>query len=79
MVASRGARPRTQGVILQTGSATTLNLTADKTLVDVLATYPTGIAGVTAGNFGINLDITNGFVSVVNNVGTTQTFKLSVE
>ena len=74
-----GARPRTQGVILQTGSATTLNLTADKTLVDVLATYPTGIAGVTAGNFGINLDITNGFVSVVNNVGTTQTFKLSVE
>lgn len=72
-------RPRCAGLILQDMSATTLNVSADKTLLDVLATYPADGTGVTAGSFGINLNAAAGFVTVASNAATAQTFRIRVE
>ena len=46
--------------------------------MDVLATFPSGTAGVASGNFGVNISQSEGFISVVNNTTTDQTFKMRV-
>jgi hypothetical protein len=73
-----GARPYIINAILQDSTGGTVNAAPDKSKVDIVSTYPTGTAGVTAGNFGINLSLANQAISVVNNAGNTQTFRIQV-
>lgn len=77
-VRTGATRPRCSGLIVQDSSATTLNVSADKTNLDVLATYPTNGSGVTAGNLGVHLSATNGFLSVASNSAGDQTFKVRI-
>ena len=67
-------RPRCNGLMIQDGNATALNTTPDASLIDILAGYPSTGTSTTSGNFGINLDQGQGFLSVASNIATEQTF-----
>lgn len=77
-VRTGAARPRCNGLMIEDGGSAPMNAAPDRTNMDVLATFPSGTAGVASGNFGVNISQSEGFISVVNNTTTDQTFKMRV-
>ncbi|MGR3521944.1 MAG: hypothetical protein ACU0FT_04240 [Paracoccus sp. (in: a-proteobacteria)] len=67
-------RPRCNGLMIQDGNATALNTTPDASLIDILAGYPSTGTSTTSGSFGLNLNQSQGFLSVASNIANEQTF-----